>query len=232
MNIQPMASYQFASKTVTKELFGQASSLADCLKQLVKLGLDAEFSVRGVAGKIVVMPNDGMFFSSLHPSDLETFFKAPRDSWEVRNMGDNFGDPSLADQSGAMEELLWTAAYFAPNAETSIRYSEYHVIELACWPNLTRLPATVNTLRICALLTGKPYRVGVVWRKLGISRNELYRVINAADAAGMLSVVYAPLLSTQIEEQYLQREIQQALVQNSIAEQQAREDLWDGVAAL
>ena len=67
--------------------------------------------------------------------------------------------------------------------------SKFDVVQFRRWPNLTRLPKTPNTMRICALLTRYPMTIMLVHRKLGIEKKELYQTISAAYCAGIANVI-------------------------------------------
>jgi hypothetical protein len=67
--------------------------------------------------------------------------------------------------------------------------SENDVIQFSRWPNLTRLPVTPHTARICALLTRHPTSIMLVRRVLGIDKKEVNRVISAAFSAGIVNTI-------------------------------------------
>jgi hypothetical protein len=58
--------------------------------------------------------------------------------------------PGFAERD--LAELLWTAAYHASGGRLLAGSSKYDVVKLQYWPNLSRLPVTPNTMRLCAFL--------------------------------------------------------------------------------
>jgi hypothetical protein len=63
------------------------------------------------------------------------------------------------------------------------------VVLLKSWPNLTRLPAMANGVRIAALLTRHPTTVSLAHRLLKIPVAEMNEFYSAAAAAGLAIAV-------------------------------------------
>jgi hypothetical protein len=142
-------------------------------------------------GEIVISPSLGEFYAKVQ--DMVAFCQAPAADFEVVTLNDLKGDQLLTQvTSGKIRELLWTAAFHASRGCLD-RYSSdsdathiYDVISFTRWPNLTRLPVTPNTMRICALLTRHPTSIGLISRKLHIAPEEVYQVYSAANSYGIV----------------------------------------------
>jgi hypothetical protein len=160
-------------------------------RHIAKSRRNARVSLRG-NGEIVISPSLGEFYAKVR--DIAEFCQAPAADFEVVTLNDLKGDQLLSQvTSGKIRELLWTAAFHASRGCLD-RYSSerdathiYDVVSFTRWPNLTRLPVTSNTMRICALLTRHPTSIGLVARKLHIRPEEVYQVYSAANSYGIVN---------------------------------------------
>ena len=160
-------------------------------KRITKSQASTRVSLPG-NGEIAIFPGRGEFHSSVQ--DMAKFCLAPVSDFEVVTLNER-KDAHLSTQppSGKIRELLWTAAFHASqgrldkyrsdNAATHI----LDVISFTHWPNLTRLPVSPNTMRICALLTRHPTSIGMIARKLRINQEEAYQVYSAASSYGIVN---------------------------------------------
>lgn len=133
-------------------------------------------------GEIVVLPANDGYYSTVE--DIAEFCRAPAAQFEILG----FGAASLpfARRSGkTIQALLWQAAFHASQGRLIEGCSKYDVIQFERWPNLTRLPTTPNTARICALLTRHPTTLMLVHRVLGIDKEEVLQIVSAASSAGI-----------------------------------------------
>ncbi len=137
-------------------------------------------------GEIKVLPQQRQYHANI--SDIAEFSVASVSSFVVRPLSHD-ELMSISSPGKDIGELLWQLAFYV-YADTLIpSCSENDVIEFSRWPNLTRLPITPNTARICALLTRHPTSITLVRRVLGIDRHEVNRIISAAYSAGIVNTV-------------------------------------------
>lgn len=135
-------------------------------------------------GEVSLFPSRKEFSATI--PDMKEFFLAPAAEFKTTPLG-----ASASPASGAARnigELLWQAAFHASGGRMIDDTTKYDVVQFLSWPNLTRLPNTPNTARICALLTRHPTTIMLVHRKLGIAKEEVYRIYSAAYSAGIASI--------------------------------------------
>jgi hypothetical protein len=84
-----------------------------------------------------------------------------------------------------IDELMWQAAFYASEGRLMQGCYRDDVVELAYWPNLSRLPHTPNSMRIAALLTRHPTSIFFATRLLKVEPAEMYQFYSAARAAGL-----------------------------------------------
>lgn len=100
-----------------------------------------------------------------------------------------------------LADLLWTSAYHASNGRLLAGCSKYDVIKLLHWPNLSRLPLTPNTMRLCAFLSRRPSAIHLARKLLGVDEEEAYCFYSAALSAGALELVSRAPTQNQAEPQ-------------------------------
>lgn len=149
-------------------------------------------------GELVVRPASGTWHAEI--SDMTAFCRANATAFRVAHLNDDDAD-ALAREMGParpIRDLLWQAAFHASQgrliaaAGQGKQPSMLDVVQFHRWPNLTRLPQTPNTMRICALLTRYPTSLAMVSRKLSIDPEEVYQVYSAAYGSGIASIVGSP----------------------------------------
>ena len=121
-------------------------------------------------------------------SDMAEFCLAPASQFKVTALG-NAVQPQDKGTGNKISHLMWQAAFHASQGAMIEGCSKFDVVQFLRWPNLTRLPKTTNTMRICALLTRYPMTIMLVHRKLGIERKELYQTYSAAYCAGIARII-------------------------------------------
>jgi len=158
------------------------------IRQAVKNKQDVMLTVDGV-GQVLVRASEGECLPG-PINDIEKFCTTPREKIRI-----NVLDPETARrQAGGrigrnIDELLWTAAFYASQGRLMAGCNTYDVVQIRHWPNLSRLPQTPNTARIMALLTRYPTSISLAYRLLKISAEEIYRVYSAARCAGLAYAV-------------------------------------------
>lgn len=137
-------------------------------------------------GEVSLYPEHNEFFAYI--PDMAEFFQAPAAQFEISPL-DAAASPHTPGSGKNIGELLWQAAFHASQGRMLEGTSKYDVVQFLHWPNLTRLPKTRNTARICALLTRHPTTIMLVHRMLGIGKEEVYRIYSAAYVAGLANIV-------------------------------------------
>ncbi len=155
-------------------------------------------------GEVNIIPSQRKYFANV--PDMAEFCQAPAAAFEVSALKKEEGE--LLQEMGHeknINELFWQAAFHASQGrliESSSNGESVHiydVIRFHHWPNLTRLPTTQNTMRICALLTRHPSTIMLVHRKLGIAPREVFQVYSAACSSGLVNVISNHLGQTDIQ---------------------------------
>lgn len=187
-----MSQQRLDDKTIAR--FRPDDCLVGVIRQAVAEHRDIAVSLPGSAG-IRIFPFRGECFND--GADLEALCRAPADRLDVRPVGP-------AAQSAArprpLADLLWEAGFHASAGRLMEGCFHYDVVSLPHWPNLTRLPITPNTMRICALLTRHPTSIMLAHRLLRIDAQELYRFYSAATCAGSVKVLNRRPQEASIEE--------------------------------
>lgn len=142
-------------------------------------------------GAVAVIPDLGDYFTELSDDELAAFCRVPATGFTAKRLGDA-GRNQLLDQgiSGRnIEELKWRAAYHASQGRLIKGCGRDDVVLLKSWPNLTRLPAMANGVRIAALLSRYPTTVSLAHHLLKIPVAEMNEFYSAATAAGLAIAV-------------------------------------------
>ena len=132
-------------------------------------------------GEITIFPESQEYCANVQ--DMLDFCRTPAEMFEVSGIGKT-ALPS-SDTARNIRELLWQAAFHISEECMVAGCSKYDVVQFRYWPNLTRLPVTPHTARICALLTRHPTTIMLVHRMLGIDKTEVGQIFSAAYSAGI-----------------------------------------------
>lgn len=137
-------------------------------------------------GEIRVMTTRGDYFSDLSTDGMQQFCCRPAEQYSVRKLSEReiAGVLQTARHGRNIDELMWHAALCASQGRLLKGCRRDDVVLLKHWPNLTRLTATPNAVRIAALLTRYPTSVSLAYRLLKIPVGELNEFYSAAHAAG------------------------------------------------
>jgi len=158
-------------------------------------------------GELAILPALGVYYTNTQ--DLTEFCRTPAMQFEVSE----FGEEALPYEPGSkknLNELLWQIAFHASQGRLIEGCSKYDVVKFRHWPNLTRLPITPNTARICALLTRNQTTIMLVHRVLGIDKEEVYQIYSAASSAGLCHKIGSNLESANAEADLLANQPQPA----------------------
>ncbi len=133
-------------------------------------------------GELVILPTLGVYYAKTR--DLIEFICTPAILLKIEGCDEKVLPDGLGSRMN-LNALLWQTAFHASQGRLIEGCSKYDVVKFRHWPNLTRLPITPNTARICALLTRNPTTIMLVHRVLGIDREEVYQIYSAASSAGI-----------------------------------------------
>ena len=161
------------------------SSLIALVQRILNSGHNTRITVADL-GNVTILPQLGAYHSTVQ--DMPAFCTSPRTKFEIHLLADT-DTPAISEPGKDIRDLLWQVAFYAHQDSLIESCSENDVIQFKHWPNLTRLPVTPNTARICALLTRHPTSITLVRRVLGIDRNEVNQVISAAFSTGIVNTI-------------------------------------------
>lgn len=165
------------------EYFDPEDCLIDILRRATANRQDIIVSAED-AGELTVLSARGEYFAQVR--DLAGFCKTPSDQFTVEVLKPSDTRLPPPDVIGAnLDELLWQAGFHASDGRLMEGCYRDDVVQLAAWPNLSRLPRTANSIRISALLVRYPTSISLASRLLGIDRREVFQFYTAARCAGM-----------------------------------------------
>ncbi len=139
-------------------------------------------------GELILLSSRGEYFAD--PNHLELFCTLPVTQIRVTVLKPN--DSRLPDEKEFgrnIDELMWQAAFYASDGRLMDGCYRDDMVEIRHWPNLIRLPHTINTVRILALLTRHPTSISFAKRLLKIDAEEIYQVYSAARCAGLTRII-------------------------------------------
>lgn len=159
--------------------------LLGILRRAVAAGQNIAVSLDTV-GEVRVLAEHGEYFTDLAGDRMKRFCCRPAGEYTVKKLAPL--ETVELKQDGRhgrnIDELMWHAALCVARGRLLKGCRRDDVALLKYWPNLTRLQATPNAVRIAALLTRYPTSVGLAWHLLKIPQAELNDFYSAAHAAG------------------------------------------------
>jgi len=181
--------------------FDPADGLLGVIRRVVAAGHPASLTVMGI-GELSLLPADGEYFTRMSREQLRDFCGIDAGGFVSKRLGE--AEAAQLRRSGAagrnIDELLWHAALYASDGRLMKGCRRDDVVLLKTWPNLTRIDATPNAVRIAALLTRYPTTVSLAYRLLKVPQEELNSFYSAAHAAGWaLAVNRKPEISADTE---------------------------------
>ena len=159
-----------------------ANYLLGIVQCIVASGNDAYITLPG-NGEIVILPGRNEYRARVE--DMAEFCRAPADHFTITAISEA-AQTDYSAPAKSLRDLLWCAAFHASQGLLVEGCSKYDVVQFCHWPNLTRLPATKNAARICALLTRHPTTIMLVHHVLDIEKDEVYQIYSAAYSAGIV----------------------------------------------
>ncbi len=172
--------------------FSSADYVLGILKHAIASHSNTQIDLSG-NGSVTVLPAKGAYHAAVN--DMEAFCRADTSAFRIAAQKKDAKPDAAAGPARPIRELLWHAAFHAAQGRLVESHSNgepvriFDVITFRRWPNLTRLPTTRNTMRICALLTRQPTSIMLAPRKLGIEQEEVFQVYSAACSSGLVHVV-------------------------------------------
>jgi hypothetical protein len=179
--------YEGDVRTIGVDYFNPDDYLLNTLRRATANQQDLHIEVAGL-GEMLLLSDRGEYFAYL--DDMTAFISAPLARVKVSTLtpGDRRIPP--AEQIGRnIDELMWQAAFYASQGRLMQGCYRDDVVELAYWPNLSRLPHTPNTMRIAALLSRHPTSIFFASRLLKVEAAEMYQFYSAARAAGFARAI-------------------------------------------
>lgn len=178
------------------ELYNRASSYAgidtfrpaDHLLGIVQHAVASLSNIKAVLpgkGEVVILPDRGMYYTNV--KDMAEFCSAPLAQFNT--IGFDAAELKYFSNGKSINGLLWNAAFHASKGRILEGCSICDFVKLRHWPNLTRLPVTSNTARICALLTRQRTVIVSASHVLGIDSEEVCQIYSAAFCAGIADVI-------------------------------------------
>jgi hypothetical protein len=170
--------------------FDPADGLLGILQQLTAEKQAMLVYAAGI-GALAVIPDLGDYFTELSDDELAAFCQVPATGFTAKRLSDASRNQLLGQgiRGRNIDELKWRAAYHASQGRLMKGCGRDDVVLLKSWPNLTRLPAMPNGVRIAALLTRHPTTVTLAHHLLKIPVTEMNEFYSAAAAAGLAIAV-------------------------------------------
>lgn len=185
--------------------FSPDDHLITLLRRATAHSQDVRVTLDGV-GEIRVFTGRGEYLAD--GVDLATFCAAPAGRFRVDVLDPNRDVRGVETRIGRnLDELMWHAGFHASRGRMMKGCFRHDVVQLRHWPNLSRLPATPNAMRISALLTRHPTSITLAQRLLKVDAAEIYQIYSAARCAGI-----AHVLNRKPEEPVLKPHRNQALL--------------------
>jgi hypothetical protein len=171
------------ARTAGVDYFDPADTLINTLRRATANSQDLLLELDGV-GEMLLLSSRGEYFQFL--TDEEAFFTAPTDAVKLTILESGHNRiPPESTVGRNIDELMWRAAYYASAGKLMAGCYRDDVVELAYWPNLSRVPHTENSARIAALLSRHPTSITFATRLLKVETAEMYRFYSAARCAGL-----------------------------------------------
>lgn len=173
------------SEQAEQACFDPADGLLGVIRKIVTAGHPSLIAVPGL-GELQVLPSQGEYFCQLPRESLRAFCQRAVGEFVTRRLSEaEVGELVRARQPGRnIDELLWHAALYVAEGRLIKGCRRDDVVLLKVWPNLTRVDATPNAVRIAALLTRYPTTVSLGYRLLKVPVDEMNTFYSAAHAAG------------------------------------------------
>lgn len=161
--------------------------LLGLIQRVVRNGQPARICCEAV-DEILIDPASHTF--SVAPENLALLSSMPAEAFHLQPWDKSKLTPLAKPRD--LDELLWTAAYYASGGRLYADASKFDVIALSHWPNLSRLPGAPEIMRLCALLCRRQHTLNLARKLAGVAEEEAHRFYCAAIASGALKRLSTP----------------------------------------
>lgn len=180
------------AEAVNTDTFIPADHLLGIVQHSVACRRDTRIVLQG-KDEVVIFPERGIYYTNV--LNMSEFCRAPVTQFESEKF-DKATLPPAFGPGKSISDLLWQSAFHVSEGRLIEGCSKYDVVQFRHWPNLTRLPATPNATRICALLTRHPTTIMLIHRVLGLDKEEVCQIYSSAYCAGIAQVISrSPILN-------------------------------------
>jgi hypothetical protein len=177
-------SFKSSATSVGLQTFSPADYLLGIVQHAVALQVDQRVILPG-KGEVVILPKRGLYYAKVH--EVAEFCSVP--ATELNVTGFHGTELHYFSRGMSIKSLLWKSAFYASKGRILENLSICDFVKLRHWPNLTRLPVTPNTARICAILTRYRTVIVSVPHVLGVTSQEVCQIYSAAYCAGIVDVI-------------------------------------------
>lgn len=173
------------SEQAEQACFDPADGLLGVIRRIVTAGQPTNVAVPGL-GELCVLPSLGEYVSRLSRDQMRAFCQRAAGDFVTRRLGEGETEQLVRSRQPGrnIDELLWHSALYGSKGRLIKGCRRDDVVLLRVWPNLTRVDATPNAVRIAALLTRYPTTVSLGYRLLKVPAEEMNTFYSAAHAAG------------------------------------------------
>jgi len=138
-------------------------------------------------GRVIVLGCTGEYFTDLE--NLQSFCQLPSYSFKITVLNEEKTEKYRTSIGRNIDELLWMSGFYASEGRLIEGGKWDDVLELCHWPNFTRIPMSINFLRIASLLSQNATSIEHVIVTLKIPRSEVYQFYCAAHCSGAIKVI-------------------------------------------
>jgi len=181
-----MSAEKYDVSQLDEESFSPDDYLINIIRRAVKNQQNIHVSIPGL-GSIIVMSSIGEYLDNT--DDLQRFCTFPASSYQVTILQGRDVNADMEKNGRNIDELMWVVGFHISEGRLMAGCYRDDVVELMQWPNLTRLPATPNAMRLASLLSQHPTSITLAQRFLRIDKSEAYQFYSAARCAGLARAV-------------------------------------------
>lgn len=175
--------FESDARTAGVDYFHPDETLITPIKRATANAQNLYLKLDGV-GELLVMSERGEYFALIN--NEQQFYTSPLAQFTISVLTDDDQRLPGAETVGRnIDELMWRVGYHASSGRLMHGCFRDDVVELAHWPNLSRLPHSPNSARIAALLASHPTSITFATRLLKIEQAELFQFYSAARCAGL-----------------------------------------------
>lgn len=181
-----MTAEKYDTTPIEQDVFSPDDYLINIIRRAVKNSQNIHISIPGL-GNIILMSSIGEYLDNT--DDLERFSKFPASVYKVTILDNRDINADMKVNGRNIDELMWIVGFHISEGRLMEGCYRDDVVELMQWPNLTRLPATPNAMRLASLLSHHPTSITLAQHFLRIDRSEAYQFYSAARCAGLVRAV-------------------------------------------